>query len=238
MCFHNSIHKKAKVIQNRYKANFLNAEIFVPIYHGNGFNFPKWPVITYDKKDCIQLFDWGLIPSWVKSKGQATEIKLNTLNARSETVFEKPSFRVAAKKNRCIVPSTGFFEWQTLNNKKYPFFIYPEQDDFFSFAGIWEEWLDKETGELIKTFSILTTQANPLLTKIHNTKQRMPVILPEHLESDWLNPNISQEDVMAFCIPFDAKLMKAHTVSRLITSRTELSNVPGVQEEYKYVELV
>ncbi|MDQ3191908.1 MAG: SOS response-associated peptidase [Bacteroidota bacterium] len=233
MCFHNSIKAKAPVIAKRYKAKFINPEFFDPIFHGSGFNYSKWPVITNDKAEVIQLFNWGLIPKWTKSIEDAAKIRSCTLNAKSETVFEKPSFRSSIKTNRCIIPSTGFFEWKTINKKKHPYFIFPKNEDFFSFAGIWEEWADKTTGEIINTFSILTTQANPLMATIHNEKKRMPLILPHELENNWLSENLTIEETKAFFVPYDEAKMQAHSISKLITSRTENSNVSEVQQEYK-----
>jgi putative SOS response-associated peptidase YedK len=238
MCFHNSIAKTAKQLQVRYKAAFDQDNLFEPVYHGNGFDFLKWPVITSDKPQNIQLYNWGLIPHWIKSQQQASEIKLNTLNAKSETAFEKPSFRLAIKENRCIVPSTGFFEWRSYKGKKYPYYISLKSEEIFSMACITDLWINKETGEIFNTFSILTTTANSLLATIHNSKQRMPVILSKEKENDWLNKDLAKEDVLSLCSPFDEELLKAHTTSKLITSRKENSNVPEVVEEIIYPELL
>lgn len=234
MCFHNSINATASSIEKRYKAKFISPDIFDPIFHASAFNYSKWPVITNDKAEVVQLFNWGLIPRWTKSLEDAAKIRSFTLNAKIETVFEKPSFRLSVKTNRCIIPSTGFYEWQTLNKQKIPYFIYPKNEEFFSFAGIWEEWADKESGEILNTFSILTTEANPLMATIHNQKKRMPAILNHDLERDWLNKNITKEDVSSFSKSFDENQMQAHTISKLITSRTENSNTPEVQQEFKY----
>jgi len=195
------------------------------------------PVISNEKPDRLQLFHWGLIPRWVKSKEDALKFRSRTLNARSETVFEKPSFRNAIKTNRCLIPANGFYEWMHYNGKKYPHFIYLQNKNIFSMAGIWEQWVDKQTGEIYKTYSILTTEANPLMAKIHNSKERMPVILPPKNETDWLNNGLSKEDIQSMTVPYETDKMTAHTISKLITSRTENSNVPDVQKQYEYAEL-
>lgn len=213
MCFHNSMTKKAKALQARYqaKANY-NIE-FENVYHANGFSFPLWSVITSAKPDELQLYRWGLVPRWIKTDRDAKKIRTNTLNARSETVFEKPSYSLAIKKQRCLVPSTGFFEWRDENKKKIPYYIQLNDMDIFSMAGIYEHWTNPDTGELLSTFSILTTQANPLMEYIHNTKKRMPVILSPENEKRWLSANITKDDIMDLTQPYNEKLMNAYTIS-------------------------
>jgi Uncharacterized conserved protein len=206
-------------------------------YYVSGFDFPKMPVITNELPDRIQGFSWGLIPSWAKNQPAAMGIRLKTLNARSDTVFEKPSFRDAIRQRRCLVPADGFYEWREFQGKKYPYFIYLKDKDIFSLAGLWEQWTDISTGEIIKTFSILTTEANPLMEKIHNTKKRMPVILPREKELDWLKNDLKNEEILRLMKPLDERIMEAHPISKLITSRNANRNVPLVQESYNYPEL-
>ena len=235
MCFHNAMSKKAQEVANRFNAQI---EIgFNPIYHASGFAFPEWPVITAEEPDKIKLFRWGLIPHWVKDEEEAKRIKAQTLNARSETVFEKPSFRLSIHKRRCFVLSTGFYEWQDFNKKKYPYFIHLKDSEIFALAGIYSSWVNKLTGEIFNTFSILTTAANSLMAKIHNSKERMPVILPQEIERDLLMTDLSDEQIKNFFPAIDELKMEAHTISRLITSRKENSDVPEVQLEFIYPEL-
>lgn len=235
MCFHNSMSKKAQEVANRFNAQI---EIgFEPVFHASGFSFPKWPVITAEEPDKINLYRWGLIPHWVKDEEQAKKIRGQTLNARSETIFEKPSFRISIHKKRCFVISTGFFEWQDYKKKKYPYFIHLKNTEIFALAGIYSKWVNKSTGEIINTFSIITTAANPLMAKIHNSKERMPVILPEEIERDWLDNDLTDEQIKKFFPAIDERKMEAHTISKLITSRKENSNVAEVQERYVYPEL-
>lgn len=180
---------------------------------------------------------WGLIPSWVQTPAQAAQIRSKTLNARAETVLEKPAFRQAVRRRRCLVPADGFYEWRAFQGKKYPYFIFLKDKSVFSFAGIWEEWVDPETGEVIKTYSILTTEANPLLAKIHNTKKRMPVILPPAEEKAWLSAGAGEAVLRSLLRPFPAELMAAYPVSRLLTARAADRNTPEVQAPYVYPEL-
>jgi putative SOS response-associated peptidase YedK len=235
MCFHNALSKKAQEVANRFHAE---PEIdFEPIFHGNGFTFPQWPVITSEEPEKIRMFNWGLIPHWVKNVEDAKKIRAQTLNAKSETVFEKPAFRSSIRKYRCFVISTGFFEWQDFKKKKYPYYIRLKDTEIFALAGIYSKWIDKSTGEIINSFAILTTMANPLLARIHNSKERMPVILPPETEGNWLAPELPDETIRSFFNAIDENRMEAHTIGKLITSRTENSNVPGVQDKCDYPEL-
>lgn len=184
MCFHSKQSKSAQEVQNRFKAKFENEALFTPKIY-NGFQFPKTPVITNKQPDKIQLFNWGLIPFWAKDDS----IKKNTLNARIETIHEKPSFRNSVN-NRCLILADGFFEWQWLDDKgkkKQKYELTLPDNELFAFAGLYNEWIDKSSGEIINTYTILTTEANELMSKIHNTKKRMPVIVSADYEQTWLN---------------------------------------------------
>lgn len=239
MCYHNSQNANAAKVVKRFKAEIKKPDLFKPVYHASGFSHPDWPVITNVEKGQIDMFKWGLVPKWIKSKDEALKIRIQTLNCRFETAFEKPSFRSSISKNRCLVLSTGFFEWQDFNKQKYPHFITTSthEEGIFAMAGIWESWVDKSTGEILDTFSILTTVANPLMAKIHNVKKRMPVILPPDAEVAWLEEKISKEEILGFNKQFSEEQMKAHTISKLITSRTDNPNVPEVMLPHIYVEL-
>lgn len=232
MCFHNSQTADAAKLAERYKAKIKKPEAIKPVYHGNAFDFRPWPVITDAQPDQIQLFDWGLIPAWVRNDDETLKMRTSTLNARIETVFEKPSFKEAIRQRHCLVPSTGFFEWQTLDGKKYPYFIRLKDEEIFSMAGIWEEHRDTRTGEIAQTFSILTTEANPLMAKIHNSKRRMPVILSKDNEQQWLQNGFSEASIASFSVPYDENKMIAHTVGRLISEKN--SDVVAVQQPFQY----
>jgi putative SOS response-associated peptidase YedK len=208
-----------------------------PVYHASGFSFLQMPVITQADPKYVQLFNWGLIPSWIKTKIDADKLKAQTLNARSETAFEKPSFRSGIKYNRCLIPADGFFEWREVNKKKYPHYIFMKNQELFCFGGIYANWTDRFTGELIQSFSILTTDANPMMEKIHNSKKRMPVIIPSNGYEHWLDNNLMPKDIQQFFKPFSESEMAYHTISKLITSKVENSNVPEVLEACEYPEL-
>jgi putative SOS response-associated peptidase YedK len=152
-------------------------------FFASGYNFPKWRVITKDSE--IQIMKWGLVPYWYKSQKEV--IAKHTLNCRVETLFEKPSFNNIAKNNRCIIPSSGFFEWQQIGNIKVPYFIFHPKGEIMSFAGLWDKNINCQTGEEYLSFSILTCEANEFLAKIHNFRKRMPLIIGAEISpEDWL----------------------------------------------------
>lgn len=235
MCFHYALTKEKAEIEIQLGVHW--DDDWSPVFHADGFTFLAMPVITQKKPDRIQLFNWGLIPHWVKTKADADKLKTQTLNARSETVFEKPSFRTYISNSRCLVIADGFFEWMDFQKKKYPHLIQMKDHQLFCFAGIYSSWIDKDSGELINSFSILTTDANPMLEKIHNLKKRMPVIIPPALYKKWLSPNLSNDDIQSFFTPYPEEKMENYTISKRITSRMENSNAPETLQPFTYPEL-
>jgi putative SOS response-associated peptidase YedK len=238
MCFDISYALKKDIIELRFDSRFVDSDSYRPMYHVSAFSLPKVPVITNDEDKSIQMLNWGLIPFWVKDQKTAEDIRLKTFNARSETIFEKPSFRGSIKTKRCLVITDGFFEWRLVKGKNYPYYIQMADGDAFAMAGIWDRWTNKETDEKIQTFSIITTKANPLLEKIHNKKKRMPVILLKEDERRWLSPDIEGEEITSILTPIDDSYLGAHTVSKLISNkRTRETNVPEVIKRHDYEEL-
>ncbi|ADB37630.1 SOS response-associated peptidase [Spirosoma linguale] len=239
MCFHKSLNVKAEELEARYEAVLPPTANFQPVYHANAYNFPVWPIVTRQEPGKLQLIHWGLIPRWARTKEDATDIRTKTINARSETIYEKPSFKSAAQAGkRCLIPVTGFFEWYTQGSKKYPFYIYSSDQKISSIAGLWDEWPDPETGELVPTYTLLTTEANPLLAAIHNTKKRMPCVLTPDAEHAWLHDDLSEKDTLALLEkPYPASKMHSYSISKRITSRSEPSDVPEVLTRTDYPEL-
>jgi putative SOS response-associated peptidase YedK len=205
--------------------------------HVSAFSFPQWPVITNDAAGLIQFFQWGLIPSWIADKTAANQIKARTLNARSETITTKPAYGISIGNKRCLVLADGFYEWHQENNKKYPFHIRLKSREAFALAGIWDTWINKQDGTSLNTFSIVTTKANHLLARIHNSKERMPVILKQEFEKKWINNDFDIGDIGSILIPYDESEMEAFPVSRLLSSKSRNTNVPEVMEHYNYDDL-
>lgn len=212
MCFHNSLSVDAQTLENRYSSKFEEGFDFYPVYHASAFSFPVWPVILNKEPFVLGKCSWGLIPFWVKNKTEAMKIRAYTLNAVSETAAEKPSFREPFRLRRCIVPSTGFFEWKHTGGKKYPFYIFAKEGEILSFAGLWDLWKDRESGKEFRTFTILTTRANTLLEEIHNTKKRMPVILAPGTERLWLEDSLPYNELSKLLNPCDVSMLDAFSV--------------------------
>ena len=177
MCFH---FKQTKT-ENSYSSHRLEGKLLTGIY--NGFTHPKISCITENDPHNVSNLSWGLIPEWSKTE----DIKKYTLNARIETINEKPSFKNA---KRCIIFSDGFYEWKWLDpkgRKKQKYLIeYPDSESF-GFAGLYDQWVNKETGEILESCSIVTTTAEGIMKEVHNSKLRMPVTLNIDSMSNWLN---------------------------------------------------
>ena len=240
MCYHKQDAATIEELMIRYES-VLKEISYQPSYYENGFDFKPSPVLSVDKPREFQMMQWGFIPWWTKSAQDASQIRLRTLNCISEEMFEKSSFKDAATDGRrCLIPCTGFFEWRWFKGGKikYPYFIHARKEKIFSLAGIWSPWTDKSTGEMRTTYTVLTTRANPLLEKIHNSKKRMPVILLKEYEKDWLNPNLTKEDVLALCEPLDENLLEAYTISKMITDRkVDDKNTASICKPFEYPEL-
>ncbi len=163
----------------------------------------------------IQALKWGLVPSWAKDAAIGNRM----INARAETLTEKPSFREAFSKRRCLIPTSGFYEWKkTGSGAKQPFYFYLKEKDVFGFAGLWEEWLDRDSGELLETFTIITTEANDVLKPVHD---RMPVIIKAENYDQWLDPKVKNtEKLEKLLAPYPAGEMDSHTVSKAVNSPT------------------
>lgn len=163
-----------------------------------------------DEREAVML-KWGLIPSWAKD----SSIGAKLINARSETVGEKPSFREAFKRRRCIIPADGFYEWQRTGGRKQPYYFSLKDGHMFGFAGLWEKWRTPD-GESLETCSILTTEANEVLSTVHD---RMPVILHTESYELWLDDDARKQDLRRELLrPYPASGMTVYPVSTSINS--------------------
>lgn len=208
-------------------------------YFADAYAHPRLLVFTNKEPFKPQLFYWGLIPNWIKTKTDALKVANQTLNARSETIFEKPAFKQSAKNKRCIIYLDAFYEYHHYNGNTFPFHISHIHDETLAIAGIWEEWADPDTGELIPTVSIITTKANSLLKKIHNnpkqTEARMPVILSRDDQNKWLEQK-DEIELLSLLKPYESDLLKAHTVRKL-KGKGASGNTPEAEKEFSYLEL-
>ena len=179
MCFHFRQGKSTEAISSIGIKGDLKRGVY------NGFAFPIVSVLLEEDPEMISHIKWGLIPSWSKDDS----IKKYTLNARHETANQKPSFKNA---KRCLVFADGFYEWKWLDakgTKKQKYLIEYPDSELFAFAGLYDQWVDKETGEIIRSCSILTTQAKGIMREIHNSKLRMPVTINISNFNGWLDRN-------------------------------------------------
>lgn len=174
---------------------------------------PSQPVLAIpnnvNKK--ADFFMWGLIPSWSKDPSIANKL----INARGETVAEKPSFRGALKYKRCLIPADGFYEWKVVagSKTKTPYFIHMKDRKPFAFAGLWDEWHSPD-GDSIRTCTIITTEPNELMASLHN---RMPVILEPKDYEQWLDPTPqTPANLLPLIQPFSTTKMSAYAVSTLV----------------------
>ncbi len=193
MCYRVQVNTGVGKIAERFKAKVDNPEMLLFNEEINGFAYQALPVITNDNPAVVTSeYKWGLIPSWCKDDS----IKKNTLNAKIETLDEKPAFRDVAK-NRCLVIATGYYEWRWNDEKgksKQKFEIHSSEEEIFAFAGIFSTWTNPADQQIVKTFSIVTTQANLQMEYIHNMKKRMPLMLKRSDEQHWLDASNPIDD--------------------------------------------
>lgn len=216
MCFTVNVNLVKEELENRYGRGFIDHERYRPSYYYHAFALPELPVVTSER---ITLARWGLIPEWVKNEAQASEIRMKTFNARSETIDRKPSFAGSFLKRRCIVPVAGFFEWQHTSSGKIPWYITSATDEILSLGGLWNEWHATPGGDVVNTFSIVTTGANQMMAEIHNSGRRMPLILSGAAVDKWIDRHARSDEVAGLMVPAPEASLRGHTISQLIGRR-------------------
>jgi len=173
---------------------------------------PSQTLPIIDQSGQLTLMRWGLIPSWAKEPSVGNRM----INARAETIAQKPAFRKALRTQRCLVPASGFFEWKKTADGKVPHYFHRRDDELFAFAGLYDAWRNPATGDEILSYTILTTTPNQLVAPVHD---RMPVMLTRDHEELWLNPDETEpERLLPLLAPYPAGDMEAHPVSRLVNS--------------------
>ena len=210
MCGRYTLATSQEQLQERFSVQGGNLEI-QPRYNVA----PTQSVLTVtsnaEHQNQAEYMRWGLIPSWAKDASMGARM----INARAETLAEKPSFRRALQKRRCLVLADGFYEWKSGGKSKTPFYLALRTREPFGMAGLWETW-KAPSGEWIHSCTIITTEANDLVDRIHN---RMPVILPQDVEATWLDQDINDPGFLTELLgPYPADEMEAYQVSTLINS--------------------
>lgn len=207
MCGRYTLTKPKKSIESHFRAQLPKGE------HRQRYNIAptqSLPVIVshHDERK-IEAMRWGLVPSWTKDLKTQSPL----INARAETIQEKPSFKNSFKTKRCLVPADGFYEWVKKDHSKVPYWIHLAGEGLFAFAGIWTEWGKGDAR--LRSFAILTTEANSVLQCLHH---RMPVILALDTYDPWLDASATQEELTAFLKPYPSGLMAYHEVSLKVNS--------------------
>ncbi len=170
------------------------------------------PVVVRNSPDRVEMMRWGLIPSWAKD----ASIGSRMINARAETVAEKPAFRRPLRSQRCLVPATGFFEWKREGGGRTPFYFRLRDDALFAFAGLWDVWTNPEGRGEVHSYTIITCPANAVVAPIHD---RMPVMLEREAEEAWLDPESSDpKELLPFLHPYPADQMTGHRVGGRVNS--------------------
>ena len=196
------------VIAKRFKAKQMFADL-APSYN----IAPSQEIVIINDEGVRQLVQctWGFVPSWAKDPSIGNKM----INARSETVSEKPAFRSAFKKKRCLVIADGFYEWRTEGKRKFPMYIRLKSGEPFGFAGLYNVWTSPD-GKQLCTCTIITTEANETVKPIHD---RMPVILPRDREDIWVNPALEDKGTLVGVLkPYPSEEMEAYEVSTKVNS--------------------
>lgn len=231
--------RKIEYYEKRFGADY-GKKPFTPIYHSTGFDHMDLPVMTVQSPKDIQLYGWGLIPYWAKGVEQANKIQNSTLNARDSNLFEKSSFRDAAKaEQRCLILVDGFYDFHWENGKSYPYHITSKDGEAFAFGGIWSHWISEDIERY--TVSLITTDPNERMAWIHNQPKasegpRMPFIVPRELETTWLAEGLDPQEVKDMIKPYPEELLVDYTVPRL-RGKAYKGNVMETMRPFRYQEL-
>lgn len=212
MCGRSSLTKTEKEIEARFHATFYSEDLerYNPLPNYNVAPTQYHPVITNLEPGTIHLYKWGLIPFWAKD----SKIGYSMINARAETIVEKPAYKNAFKSRRCLVPLDGFYEWKIINGEKIPFRILTTDQEIFTVAGLWETW-KSPAGENIFSFTIITVEANEFMKKIHD---RMPAILTKESEKLWIENNIPSQQLQELLAPYPDQNLQAYQVNKAVNN--------------------
>jgi putative SOS response-associated peptidase YedK len=172
-------------------------------------------IITADEPNIAQKMHFGLIPYWAAD----TKLNINTLYARSEEVLEKKTYAPLIQKHKtCLVLADGFYEWDRKSGKPIPYRFVLKEREVFAFAGLWSQWKSKDGSQVYRSFTIMTTEANKVVGKVHDPKFRMPVILDKYSEPFWLSKDVSPTELLTLCRPYPDEMMEAYRVSTDVNS--------------------
>jgi putative SOS response-associated peptidase YedK len=265
MCYYNgqkvtkAEHIRLKQLEKAVaKYNFLNRDLIVGFDYGN--HAVLKPNAEKNDFDIVQM-EWGFIPAWLKNREEVYRMRrgghnestgkfdppILTLNAIGEEILQKPTYKKSAKEKRCLILSSGFFEWRHIypiskrtgqplkTPVKYPYYIHLPKQEYFFMAGIWNEWTDKNTSEYVESSAIVTTKANELMEQVHNIKKRMPTILNEDLAWEWMFGDLDEDRITELATTqFPYKEMYAYSISTQFlssitpTKRMQYADLPSI----------
>ena len=209
MCFHVST-KVKRSLKNEHKGGFRIVE---ESERYGAYDHPDLPATLSMDQAEPQSLQWGLIPHWARNVDHARELQAVGRNARTETMFEKPMFRDAARQGRCLIWLDGFFEWQHRGKKKVQYFIHMPGNQLFPVAGLRSLWTDPQSGITLDTCTIVTTAANELMSEIHNSKLRMPAIMLPVYQGSWLDAGSGLEQLRMATNPLPDGILIAEEVN-------------------------
>lgn len=235
MCFTVNVNIVRDELEERYGTAPDISSDYRPSYYYHAFSFPELPVIFRDAGgdgNSSSLMRWGLVPGYTASESDALKIREMTLNARAETLEEKPSFRSSFPSRRCLVPVNGFFEWQHSGKTKIPWYIFHPAESVISLGALYDRWSNDGGRSYMESFTIITTPANRLLSEIHNTKKRMPLIISRNQEDKWISPLSAPSLIREMMASYPDNILSAHTISPLIGNRKSDRNVPELIEPW------
>jgi len=199
MCGRYSLNRVEGFTDRFHVSNIIRIKPYNTIYPSD-----RMPVILQQDKNKVEQMKWGLIPSWSRDG------KSLVINARAETLMQKPMFQPLIKSKRCLIPATGFYEWKKTEQRKIPYYFELKSKELFTFAGLYDEWMN-EKQEIIKSYTIITTTPNSLVGEIHN---RMPVILKRKDELEWINSETNNiSEILSLLEPYSSHEMEAFPVN-------------------------
>jgi putative SOS response-associated peptidase YedK len=216
MCGRSSLTKTEKEIEARFNATFYSEELerYNPLPNYNVAPTNMMPSIIMEEPSIIHLYRWGLVPSWAKD----TKIGHTMINARLESLQEKPAFKRLISRQRCILPLDGFYEWKSDGKSKIPYRIQTVDQDIFSVAGLYDQWKDPSNGQMLHSFTIITLAANAFMAQIHD---RMPAILNKQMEIQWLDADLSPTAALEALQAYPSDAMTMYRVSDKVNNVRE-----------------
>ncbi|SDS09943.1 Putative SOS response-associated peptidase YedK [Polaribacter sp. KT25b] len=233
MCYHISNTKPARKLEDFFDVKFNKDVVYEPNYHLNGFDNRFVYIIPQENESAvIEPAKWGLLPENLENPVDFKK-RFNTLNAKSESLFTSNLWKEPIVNRRCLILADGFFESKHVGKNKYPHYIRLKNHDPFAFAGIYN---DHQNG--VFSCSIITKKANPFMAEIHNSKERMPLILDTSFQKEWINPSLSKNSINEIIEKgFMTKEFEAYTVSKDVTNSRKNSNTIDILKPFYYPEL-